>query len=200
MDDCCAPVIGTPAAYNALKRELIGSLTGTVLEIGAGKGTNLAALHRAQRWIGLEPSRSRRRSALQAVERFAGSAEVIDGRAEQLPLDDASVDSVLSTIVLCSVRDQERVLAEIARVLRPGGTFVFFEHVVPPPRTWSRRAAHAWAPLSRTFDHGCDPRRRTWESIERSALSVSGLRWFEFPVGFGLRMPYIGGEATKVTA
>ncbi|MDN5853221.1 MAG: class I SAM-dependent methyltransferase [Actinomycetia bacterium] len=194
MDDTCAAV-GTPAAYNALKRELIGSLTGTVLEIGAGKGTNLAGLHRAHRWIGLEPSRSRRRSLRRATERFSGSAEVIAGHAERLPLDDASVDSVLATIVLCSVRDQDRVLAEIARVLRPGGTFVFFEHVMPPPRTWSRRAARVWAPVSRTFDHGCDPTRRTWEAVERSELTVSGLRWFEFPVGLGLRMPYIGGEA-----
>jgi len=197
MDDIGASAIGTPGAYDALKRDLIGSLTGTVLEIGAGKGANLPALRRADRWIGLEPSRSRRRALRRASARFYGSAEVVPGRAERLPFDDASVDAVLATIVLCSVDDQDRVLAEVLRVLRPGGTFVFFEHVEPPPRTWSRRAARVWAPVSRTFDHGCDPNRRTWEAIGRSELSVSVLRWFEFPVGFGLRMPYIGGEAAK---
>ena len=197
MNDVGVERIGKPPEYNALKRELIGSLAGTVLEIGAGRGANLSALRRADHWIGLEPSGARRRSLQREVERFSGSAKVIAGHAERLPLDDSSVDSVLATVVLCSVRDQDQVLAEVARVLRPGGTFVFFEHVAPPPRTWSHRAARIWAPISRTFDHGCDPTRRTWEAIERSELSVPGMRWFEFPVGFGLRMPYIGGEAGK---
>ena len=188
---------GTPAAYDALKRELIGSLTGTVLEIGAGKGSNLTMLRRADRWIGLEPSRSRRRHLHKSAGQFRGSTEVLAGKAEDLPVEDAAVDAVLVTIVLCSVNEQDRTLAEITRVLRPGGVFVFFEHVAPPPRTWSRRAARMWAPVSRTFDHGCDPTRRTWEAIERSELSVSDLRWFEFPVGFGLRMPYIGGKAVR---
>ncbi|UYM06650.1 class I SAM-dependent methyltransferase [Solicola gregarius] len=189
--------LGTPAAYDSLKRELIGSLTGTVLEIGAGKGANLQSLARADRWIGLEPSASRRRALRRKADRFRGTADVLAGRAERLPVEDASVDAVLATIVLCSVRDQERVLAEVVRVLRPGGAFVFFEHVVPPAGTWSNRAARAWAPVSRVVDHGCDPRRRTWEAIERSDLAIDELRWFELPMGFGVRSPYIGGRATK---
>ncbi|UPK74378.1 class I SAM-dependent methyltransferase [Nocardioidaceae bacterium SCSIO 66511] len=188
---------GTPRAYEALKRELIGSLAGTVLEIGAGKGANLAALSRVDRWIGLEPSRARFRTLGKASQRLGARAEVVRGRAERLPLADQSVDAVLATIVLCSVRDQDRALAEIVRVLRPGGTFVFFEHVEPQPRTWSHRAAKVWAPISRVVDHGCDPTRRTWEALERSEFDDLSVRWFELPAGFGLRMPYIGGEAVK---
>lgn len=186
--------VAGPREYEALKRELIGALTGTVLEIGAGRGANLSTLTRATHWIGLEPSGARRRKLRQACGSFAGSTEVAAGRAERLPLGDASVDAVLATIVLCSVSDQDRALAEVVRVLRPGGVFVFFEHVAPPPRTWSSRAARLWAPLSRTFDHGCDPTRRTWEALDRSGLDIASMRWFELPVGLGLRMPYIGGE------
>lgn len=191
--------LGGPAAYAAYKRKLIGSLEGTVLEIGAGRGANFGSLHRAGHWIGVEPSR-RRRAALRrtAAHRTAlRGTDVLDGRAEQLPIEDASVDAVLSTIVLCSVRDQAAALAEVRRVLRPGGRFVFFEHVAAAPGTGSHRAQRVWAPISRTFDHGCDPTRRTWESLRECGLSELRLRWFEFREVFGLRVPYIGGEAVK---
>lgn len=187
--------VGGPEAYAAHKRDLIGALEGAVLEVGAGRGANFGALRRISHWIGVEPSR-RRRVALRRAAALP-SAEVLDGRAESLPIPDSSVDAVLCTIVLCSVRDQAAALAEVHRVLRPGGRFVFFEHVAAPTKTWSHRAQRAWAPLSRRFDHGCDPTRRTWEALRDCDLVGLRMRWFELPAGLGLRMPYIGGHASR---
>lgn len=187
--------VGDPAVYAAYKRDLIGSLQGTVLEIGAGRGANFGSLRRVTRWIGVEPSRSRRVALRRAA--VLPSAEVLKGRAERLPVPDGSVDGVLSTVVLCSVRDHAAALAEIERVLRPGGRFVFFEHVAAAPGTWSNRVQRLWRPVSRVFDHGCDPTRRTWESLERSGLDGLRIRWFELPEVLGLRVPYIGGYAVR---
>lgn len=182
-------------AYDAYKRELIGSLRGTVLEIGAGRGANFGSLRQVSHWIGVEPSRGRRAALRRAVT--VPSAEVVAGIAEDLPLADGSVDAVLCTIVLCSVRDQAAAIAEVRRVLRPGGRFVFFEHVAAPPGTASCRAQRVWAPLSRVFDHGCDPARRTWESLRAGGLDDLTMRWFELSMAFGLRSPYIGGHARR---
>ena len=108
--------------------------------------------------------------------------------AEHIPLPDSSVDAVLATIVLCSVRDQDRALAEIVRVLRPGGRFVFFEHVAAARGTWTRRWQALTGPFSRAFDHGCDPTRETWRALERAPLHELELSWFASG-----RKPFIGG-------
>lgn len=187
--------VGDATAYAAYKRELIGSLEGSVLEIGAGRGANFAAMRQVSHWIGVEPS-GRRRTASRRAGVLPG-AEVLAGRAERLPVADGSVDNVLSTVVLCSVRDHTAALSEIERVLRPGGRLVFAEHVAAPPGTGSFRAQRLWAPLSRVFDHGCDPTRRTWESLERCGLVDLRIRWFELPMAFGLRAPYIVGQAVR---
>lgn len=104
---------------------------------------------------------------------------------------------MVATIVLCSVRDQQCVLGEVLRVLRPGGAFVFFEHVAAPPATWSRRAQRLYAPASRVFDHGCDPSRETAWAIEEAGFSEVRLDWFAERGPLGLHIPYIGGRAER---
>jgi SAM-dependent methyltransferase len=182
------------AAYQAAKAAGIGRLSGTVLEIGAGRGRNFTDLRPGVRWIGAEPD-ARRRTDLAGVARGYGHREPpLDAPAEALPLPGASVDGVLSTGVLCSVRDQDRALAEIARVLRPGGIFVFAEHVAAPPG-WKRRLQKVAAPVTRTLDHGCDPVRETEAAVRRSALTVVRVDTFDLPALPGLTMPYIVGHA-----
>lgn len=184
---------GVPAAdrmvhdmrtYEADKRRLIGALTGHVLEIGAGTDANRARLAPQARWTGLEPNRRRR----ERCERSGGA--VLDASAEAIPLPDHSVDAVLSTIVLCSVRDQDVALAEALRVLRPGGQLVFFEHVAAPRGTWARRMQRLAAPISRVVDHGCDPSRETWAALERASFRSLELRWYA-----RRRTRFIGGYA-----
>ena len=114
-----------------------------MLEIGAGTGANFGLLSGDVDWIGLEPDRGRRR---ELAESRAGCM-ILDARAERIPLPDSSVDGALATIVLCSVRDQDRALAEIVRVLRPGGRFVFFEHVAARSRDVDTTVAGAGRPV-----------------------------------------------------
>lgn len=171
-------------AYTRLKTQLVGRLSGRVLELGAGRGSNFALLGPDVAWVGIEPAGKRRRQLAREGH------QVLAATAEALPLGDGSVDAVLATIVLCSVRDQDTALAEAARVLRPGGRFVFFEHVAAPPGTWFRRWQQASAPVNRVIDHGCDPARETWRALERAPFRELEVRWYARG-----RTPYIGGYA-----
>lgn len=189
---------GTMATYVELKRALIGTLNGRVLEIGAGRGANFGYLRGAVEWVGLEPDARRHRELGRRAERYDGRG-VLRASAERIPLAAGSVDAVVGTVVLCSVADQAAVLAEILRVLRPGGRYVFFEHVAAPERTVAWRMQRLVAPLTRRFDGGCDPSRRTWRAIEAAGFADLDLRWFD-----GGRLNaygrHIAGTATAGTA
>jgi ubiquinone/menaquinone biosynthesis C-methylase UbiE len=117
---------------------------------------------------------------------------VLAGRAEEIPLPSASVDAVLSTAVLCSVNDLSAVLAEIRRVLRPGGRFVFLEHVAAPQGSALRRMQRMIAPITRVVDRGCDPSRDLAPAIEAAFASVD-LAHYTVP-GL-LKIPFIAGTA-----
>lgn len=184
--------------YESLKDDLIGGLSGTVLEIGAGTGRNFARLARSAEWIGLEPDRRVHARLRASAERHGHKeATILDAPAEAIPLDDDSVDAVVSTVVLCSVDDQDAALAEVTRVLRPGGRLVFFEHVAAPVGTWTRRLQRMWAPFSRRFDKGCDPIRDTGAAIGRADFAFVDLRRFVLPAGLGLTVPFIAGHARR---
>lgn len=158
-------------------------LSGTVLDLGAGSAARLDRLPPGTTWLGMEPS-ARRRRALAASA--GGRSRVIAGVAERIPLADDSVDGVLSNIALCSVSDQRATLAEVIRVLRPGGVLVFHEHVAAPDGGWRYRGQRLAAPLSRRFDAGCDPSRRTWLAIQDAGFRRVDLRWSRratFPLG-----------------
>jgi SAM-dependent methyltransferase len=120
-------------AHSALvaehKRALLSSLQGDVLEIGPGTGPNLAYYAPGIRWIGVEPNPHMHPYLRREAERLGLTVDLRTGTAERLIAADASVDAVVSTLVLCSVADLPGTLREIRRVLRPGGPFVFIEHV-----------------------------------------------------------------------
>ncbi|MEV7232003.1 class I SAM-dependent methyltransferase [Polymorphospora sp. NPDC051019] len=184
-------------AYDAAKSAAIGGLRGTVLEIGAGRGRNFGRLHPDVTWIGCEPDRRRRTELARTAHGFGHTREPLASAAESVPLPDASVDAVLATVVLCSVRDQARVLAEIARLLRPGGEFVFAEHVGAPERTWKRALQRVIAPATRLLDHGCDPSRETELSLRRSPLDLVQVEHFDLPALGAITVPYVVGRALR---
>lgn len=148
-------------ARNELHRRLVGD----VLEIGPGVSPTLPT---RGTWLGVERSRGRVKHLARRIS--AGGrgiqATAIAGRAEDLPVPDASVDVVVSTWVLCSVDDQAAALREIRRVLRPGGRFVFCEHVGAEPGTFVHAVQRLAAPISRAVDRGCDPSRQTRRTME----------------------------------
>lgn len=145
---------------------------GDIVELGAGVGANFEWFPPGSRVVAVEPSVAmHERLARRAAERGV-DLEIAPARAESLPFDDASVDEVVSSLVLCTVSDPGAVLAEVRRVLRPGGRFRFVEHVAAPawsPRAWLQRAIRRpWAWL---FE-GCDLYRRTEDVIRGAGFEV----------------------------
>jgi SAM-dependent methyltransferase len=167
--DGARPELITDDALDDLEREAIGRVRGRVLEIGAGEGANFGAFHDDVEWIGLEPDFDRRVELAQQARAWQHAREPLDAVAESIPLPDASVDAVVGTYVLCSVRDQGVALAEVRRVLRPGGRVVFVDHVVAPPRTVKRAVQRIVTPFSTRFCHGCH-----WDRDTGAALAAAG--------------------------
>jgi SAM-dependent methyltransferase len=122
-----------------------------VLEIGAGTGRNLPLYRHATRVVALEPGPGMRARANQAARAAPLPVEVVDGRAEDLPFADASFDTVVASLVLCTVPDPAQALAEARRVLRPGGRLRCYQHVrADDPRLarWQDRLERPWGWLA----------------------------------------------------
>lgn len=177
------------------KRQLLGSLQGDVLEIGPGAGANLPYFNRGVRWIGMEPNIHTHAYLVREAARLGMQIDVRGGTAERLDIADASVDAVVCTLVLCSVEDQTQVLKEALRVLRPGGHFVFIEHVAALPGTWTRRLQNWVQPAWTCVGDGCRPNRETWRVIETAGFSQVELKHFN--VDAPLIGPHIMGTAIK---
>jgi len=177
------------------KRALFADLSGTVVEIGPGTGVNLKYYPRGIHWIGIEPNPFLHPAIEQAARATGVNAEWREGLADALPLDDASADAVVSTLVFCSLENVGGALGEILRVLKPGGRFIFLEHVAAEEgsstRRWQRRAV----PISSYLCDGCHPDRETWRAIESAGFSTVALDHFRLPLP--LVGPHIAGVATK---
>lgn len=145
-------------------------LHGRTLIVGLGPGVDLGHLPAAvSDVVAVEPSATMRASAVSRIADFDRPVEVVDAVAENLPLPDASVDSVLFAYVLCSVDDPQAALAECRRVLRVGGPVGVLEHVRAPAGSWTRRSQRLVRPLWPHLAGGCHPDRDT-----RSALEAAG--------------------------
>lgn len=154
---------------DALEREFVARVRGRVLEIGAGEGENFGAFDPSVEWVGLEPDARRRAELATRAREWRHEAEPLDAVAESIPLPDASVDAVVGTYVLCSVTDPAAALAEIRRVLVPGGRVVFVDHVTAPPGTVKRAVQRVATPFSKRFCHGCH-----WDRDTERALVSAG--------------------------
>ena len=186
---------GHDALLAERKRALLGDLHGTVVEIGPGTGPNLAYYARDVRWIGIEPNGHMNRFIEAEARRLGMDIELHADTVEALPFADESVDHVAATLVLCSVDDQDRALREIWRVLKPGGRFVFIEHVAAQKDTGLHRLQNAITPVWRLVADGCHPNRRTWEAISRAGFRTVEVERFQISAGpFG---PHIAGYARK---
>lgn len=183
--------------YGERKRSLLSDLEGDVLEIGPGPGCNFPYFPPGIRWTGVEPNPWMHRWIRAGAARAGFEASIIDGEAERLPAAGRAFDAVVATLVLCSVADPASALGEILRVLRPGGRFVFIEHVAAPAGSRLRRRQHLVAPLWRALADGCHPDRETWVPLEAAGFARLPIERFEVRVPFGIVGPHISGVAVK---
>ncbi|MCX3063271.1 class I SAM-dependent methyltransferase [Streptomyces beihaiensis] len=158
----------------SVRRELLAGVAGRVLEVGAGNGLNFAHYPgTVSEVVAIEPERVLRLRARETAQRAQVPVDVVPGVAEALPVKSEAFDAVVLCVVLCSVRDVARSLAEVRRVLRPGGEVRFFEHVRAPGR--GMRAVQS------CVDHTVWPRLFGGCHSGRDALGA--LRAAEFELG-----------------
>jgi ubiquinone/menaquinone biosynthesis C-methylase UbiE len=182
------------ACLQRWRAELLAPLQGRILEVGAGTGANLAHYpKRVEKLVLTEPDPHMRRRLA------ARGAEVVDASAEALPFPDGSFDAVVTTLVLCSVGDPDRALAELHRVLAPGGKLVFLEHVAAGEGTRRRRWQQRIDPLWNRIMGNCHLARHTEESIARAGFRITRIERESMRKAMPLVRPTIRGEAVRVS-
>jgi ubiquinone/menaquinone biosynthesis C-methylase UbiE len=176
------------------RRRLLAGARGAVLEIGGGTGANLAHYRNVDRVTIAEPDPFMRNRIGPKLEDARVPVEVSAAGAESLPFPDGSFDTVVSTLVLCTVPDQEAALDEVRRVLRPGGRLLFIEHVraAGPMARWQDRLEPLW----RRLLGGCHPNRDTVAAIEEAGFEIETFESFYPPDPLSGLMPHVQGSAT----
>ena len=188
------------AGLAGMRSELLGTARGRTLELGAGTGLNLRHYSAAVDELVLtepDPHMARRLRRRVATEPgAAGSIEVVETGAESLPFGEASFDTVVSTLVLCSVEAPERATSEVLRVLRPGGSLLYLEHVRsddPRLARWQDFLERPWGWIG----SGCHPNRATGETLAASGLELDRLSNDRMPKAPPIVRPLIVGTAIK---
>ncbi|MDT0541268.1 MULTISPECIES: class I SAM-dependent methyltransferase [Streptomyces] len=169
-------------AHGALehRRELLAGATGRIVEIGAGSGANFRHYPpEVEQVIAIEPEPRLRALAERAAADCPVPVEIRAGRAEALPVPDASVDGVVASLVLCSIADVPATLAEAARVLRPGGYLYFYEHIrsTRPALARRQRIVNVVWPL---LGGGCNLTRNPEPAITAAGFTIERARHFDF--------------------
>lgn len=186
---------GYESAVGDRKQALFNNIHSDVLEIGPGTGPNLSYYPKDIHWIGIEPNPYMHSYLKKAAEQLGLNIDVRTGTAERIDAEDNSIDTVVSTLVLCSVPNLSTTLQEILRVLKPGGRFLFIEHVAAPQGTFLRQIQTGIKPIWKLIGDGCNPDRETWTAIENAGFANVNYEHFEAPVP--LVSPHIAGVATK---
>lgn len=203
-DSCFAaiyePVTRRYERYLAPRREsLLSQAAGRIVEIGPGCGANLSYFRNVESWVGIESNSAMRKRLNSRLSQTAYPTKLMAGYAEHLPFANESVDSVVSTLVLCSVRSVEQSLAEITRVLRPGGRLFLLEHT----------AAHRGSVTCLTqcilrspwsfFAAGCQLNRALLRKIQDEKFTDLEIQQWRapFPPVPYFLSPHIMGTATK---
>jgi ubiquinone/menaquinone biosynthesis C-methylase UbiE len=174
---------------------LLSDMSGRVVELGPGNGPNFALYpDSVAEVVAVEPEPYLRAKAQEAAQRASVPVRVLDGRAEAIPVQDGWADAVVCTLMLCSVEDQARTLAEIRRVLRPEGELRLFEHVGAHNRVGQACLRAAEVTFWRRAFGNCQPTRHTLEAVEHAGFDTSSINNIMQPLP---PLPHIVGTAVK---
>jgi ubiquinone/menaquinone biosynthesis C-methylase UbiE len=177
-----------------IRPKIMGDVQGDVLEIGAGTGASFSYFPDEAQVIAIEPDpymieRAHRRLA----EVGNVNIQLRQAPAEELPFDDDSFEHVVASLVFCTVTDQERAFAEVRRVLRPAGTFRFWEHIRNDESRFWGTLQDAITPVWRWCGAGCHPNRRTGQTMQDAGFEIEWVETFRAAPGtpeiFGVARP-----------
>jgi SAM-dependent methyltransferase len=184
------------AGLREMRRETLRAAHGRTIDLGAGTGVNLELYPEAVTELILaEPDPHMAKRLRHKLSESGRAAELVEAPAERLPFEDSSFDTAVFTLVLCTVPDPAAVLAEAARVLKPGGRLLFVEHVRsedPGLARWQDRLEGPW----RFLGYGCHCNRDTVANIEASPLEVDRVERGELPKAPPFVRPLARGSAT----
>ena len=174
---------------------VVQAAQGATIEIGSGTGLNVQHYPDAvTRLVLAEPDRHMRARLGRRVNALSSDAEIVDAKAERLPFPDATFDTAVASLVLCTVPDQQVALREVARVLKPNGRLLFLEHVRsddPKVAKWQDRMRPCYNLV------GCNPNRATLAAIEESVFEIESVRHGEVPKAPKVERPLIVGIARR---
>jgi SAM-dependent methyltransferase len=188
-----------------VRKDLVALSKGRVVELGAGTGLNLVHYPEdVSELLLTEPDPHMAAKLRKRTGFLSLNARVVQAPAEELPFDDASVDTVVSTLVLCTVQNPHQALAEVARVLRPGGSLLFAEHVrsaSPRAARWQDRINTPWS----WYACGCQCNRDTVSAIRANSFYIGEmthhrLRWISpvvRPLMVGSASPSVEPERSQ---
>jgi len=182
--------------YGARKLRIFGDIPPTVVELGPGSGANFRYYPRGTRVIAVEPNPMMLKRMYSQAEKHGVDIDLRHAGAEGMEVESGSADLVVSTLVLCSVRDPDRALSEVRRVLRPGGRFAFLEHVAAEPGTRLRKVQDAVHRPWHWIGEGCHLNRDTASTIEKAGFGRLHLERFEGSGNTPFR-PHISGYAIR---
>jgi SAM-dependent methyltransferase len=187
-----------PEETKEFRKRTLAGLSGRVIELGAGDGRNFRYYPpEVTEVLAVEPEPYLRERAERAAAEAAVPVTVVAGVADRLPAEDESVDAGVASLVLCTVPEQAAALAELRRVIRPGGELRFFEHVVSkdPKRVRIENFLdHIWPHVA----GGCHPNRDTGAAIQAAGFEVQNIDRFGFSPGFPVpQIAHILGTARR---
>ena len=176
------------------RRRTAGLARGMVLEIGGGTGANLPYYPPHTNVTFVEPDPHMIQRLRRHIRNQDSHAAVVQQVGESLPFADASFDAVVTTLVLCMVRDPDAVIQEARRVLKAGGAFLFYEHVISP-RPRGQWWQHKLNPIWKCFTTGCNLDRDLSASIRAAGFNSVQIESFDLSVGLPVTIPNIVGVA-----
>jgi ubiquinone/menaquinone biosynthesis C-methylase UbiE len=185
------------AGLREMRRETLSAARGRTIDLGAGTGANLELYPEAVSELVLaEPDPHMAKRLREKLKHSGREAQLLEASAERLPFDDASFDTAVFTLVLCTVPDPRAALAEAARILKPGGKLLFVEHVRaadPGLARWQDRLEKPW----RFLGDGCHCNRDTLATIEASPFTLESIERGQLPKAPPLVRPLLRGSAVS---